>query len=190
MSWSRVTLLTAVGAGILWAAGCGPKRPPAVATTAPGAGAASSQPTEPQQPVDAGPDIHPLSDESAAGRDLATSGVRAGEESPLADVHFDFDTATLSAQARETLAQHAQWLKAHPGARVTIEGHCDERGTVEYNLALGEQRARAVRDYLVELGVAGARLTTASYGKERPLDPGHDEAAWARNRRAHFAVAG
>ena len=86
------------------------------------------------------------------------------------------------------LEKHALWLQGQRDARVTIEGHCDERGTVEYNLALGEQRARAVRDYLTSLGVAAARLKVVSYGKERPLDPGSDDAARARNRRAHFNV--
>ena len=87
------------------------------------------------------------------------------------------------------LARHAEWLKARPAAKVTVEGHCDERGTVEYNLALGDKRAHAVRDYLVSLGVPADRLQAVSYGKERPMDSGHGEAAWAQNRRAHFAVS-
>jgi peptidoglycan-associated lipoprotein len=96
----------------------------------------------------------------------------------------------LSDAARQTLGQDAAWLQAHAGAKVTVEGHCDDRGTVEYNLALGEHRARAAKDYLVSLGVAGGRLRTVSFGKEKPLDTGSGEAAWARNRRAHFVVAG
>ena len=91
-------------------------------------------------------------------------------------------------EARSVLEKHALWLQGQRDVRVIVEGHCDERGTVEYNLALGEQRARAVRDYLASLGVAGARLRVVSYGKERPLDPGSDAAAMARNRRAHFNV--
>jgi peptidoglycan-associated lipoprotein len=112
------------------------------------------------------------------------------EGGPLADIRFELDSSALSDAARQTLGQHAAWLKAHAGARVTIEGHCDARGTVEYNLALGEHRARAARDYLVSLGVATGRLHTVSFGKEKPLDPGNDDAAWAKNRRAHFVVAG
>jgi peptidoglycan-associated lipoprotein len=112
------------------------------------------------------------------------------EGGPLADIRFELDSSALSDAARQTLGQHAGWLKAHAGARVTIEGHCDERGTVDYNLALGEHRARAVMEHLVSLGVAAGRLHTVSFGKEKPLDPGSDEAAWAKNRRAHFVVAG
>ena len=98
------------------------------------------------------------------------------------------DSAALTDEARTILEKHALWLQGQRELRVIVEGHCDERGTVEYNLALGEQRARAVRDYLASLGVAAARLKVVSYGKERPLDPGSDEAAMARNRRAHFNV--
>jgi peptidoglycan-associated lipoprotein len=87
-----------------------------------------------------------------------------------------------------TLEKHALWLQNQRDVRLRLEGHCDERGTVDYNLALGEQRAQAARDYLLSLGVAPERLATVSYGKERPLDPGHEESAWARNRRVHFAV--
>ncbi len=112
------------------------------------------------------------------------------EGGPLADIRFELDSSALTDAARQTLGQHAAWLKAHAGARVTIEGHCDDRGTVDYNLALGEHRARAAKDYLVSLGVAAGRLHTVSFGKEKPLDPGSDEAAWAKNRRAHFVVAG
>ena len=86
------------------------------------------------------------------------------------------------------MEKNAAWLQAHRQAKVLVEGHCDERGTVEYNLALGEQRARAARDSLVGLGVAAERLRTVSYGKERPLDPASSEVAWAKNRRAHFTV--
>ena len=103
-------------------------------------------------------------------------------------IRFDLDSSTLSEAARGTLEKHALWLQSHREARVTVEGHCDERGTVEYNLALGDQRARTTRDYLVSLGVSGERLKAVSYGKERPLDPAQTEEAFARNRRAHFAV--
>ena len=99
------------------------------------------------------------------------------------------DSAALGDEARATVESHALWLQGHRDVAVTVEGHCDERGTVDYNLALGEQRARATRDYLVSLGVAAERLRVVSYGKERPLDPGSDESAWARNRRARFAVS-
>jgi peptidoglycan-associated lipoprotein len=101
-------------------------------------------------------------------------------------VYFDFDQATLSDLAKETLVRNAEWLRSNPQVRVQIEGHCDERGTAEYNLALGQRRAEAVRGYLASLGIDGSRLVTISYGKERPADPGHSEEAWARNRRVEF----
>jgi peptidoglycan-associated lipoprotein len=104
----------------------------------------------------------------------------------LNPVHFDFDRADIRAGDREILTRHGEYLTDNPSVRVTIEGHCDERGTVEYNLALGERRARAARDFLESYGVSGSRMETISYGKERPADPGHDESAWARNRRAEF----
>ena len=101
---------------------------------------------------------------------------------------FDFDSYVLSDAARGVLDQDAKLLRANSGLKVTIEGHCDERGTVEYNQALGEKRAQAARDYVVAAGVEASRLQIISYGKERPFDPGHDEAAWAKNRRAHFVL--
>jgi peptidoglycan-associated lipoprotein len=103
-------------------------------------------------------------------------------------VFFDTDSYTLDARARAVLDAQAQWLNAHPNVRVTIEGHCDERGTREYNLALGDRRANAVRDYLQSRGVSPARMQTISWGKERPAVDGHDENAWAQNRRAVTVV--
>jgi peptidoglycan-associated lipoprotein len=137
--------------------------------------------------VDPGRDL-PIADDAASSEDFPTSET-LGPDSPLADVRFEYDRATLSDEARATLEKHALWLQGRRNAKVTVEGHCDERGTVEYNLALGEQRARAVHDYLVQLGVAAERMRTVSYGKERPLDPSNTAEAMARNRRAHFAVA-
>src|SRR5258708_15318088 len=104
--------------------------------------------------------------------------IRAGD---LQAVFFDLDSAVLTESARGTLDQDAKMLREHGGANVVIEGHCDERGTVEYNQALGEKRAQAARDYLVAAGITATRLEIISYGKERPFDPGHDEAAWAKN---------
>jgi peptidoglycan-associated lipoprotein len=112
----------------------------------------------------------------------------AGEEGPLKDVHFAFDSIELDETARGVLRDNGNWLKDHTRAKVEIEGHCDERGTVEYNLALGARRARAAKDYLVTLGVAADRLTTISYGEELPLCHEHTEECWAKNRRAHFVV--
>ncbi len=104
------------------------------------------------------------------------------------DVHFDFDSATLTPEAQDILKKKAQWLQDNPGKSITISGNCDERGTNEYNLALGERRAASAKAFLVDLGISASRITTVSYGEERPLDPGHNEAAWAKNRRDHFTI--
>jgi peptidoglycan-associated lipoprotein len=104
------------------------------------------------------------------------------------DVYFDFDSSVLLPAAQEVLRNKAEWLRKYPQASVMIEGHCDERGTGEYNIALGDRRAESAKAFLIDLGVRPSRLTTVSFGEERPLDPGHDEAAWARNRRAHFVL--
>jgi peptidoglycan-associated lipoprotein len=106
----------------------------------------------------------------------------------LVDTYFDFDRSSLSFEAREQLAKSAQFLQERPQFMVTLEGHCDERGTSEYNLALGERRARAARDYLVSLGVPASRLATISYGEERPVCTEPEESCWWQNRRAHPVV--
>lgn len=114
----------------------------------------------------------------------------AEEESGLfRNVYFDFDSAVVNSGGREDAQFNAKVLQENPDVHITLEGHCDERGTAEYNLALGEKRARAVRELLTSLGVPGSRLETISYGKEVPLDPGHDEAAWKKNRRVHFSAS-
>ena len=109
-------------------------------------------------------------------------------ESPLAPVYFALDGFDVSAEGRAVLQASAQVLRQQPTWQVTVEGHCDERGTAEYNLSLGERRAVAAKTYLMSLGVAAERLRTVSYGKEFPFDPGHDEGAWTKNRRAHFVI--
>ncbi|MGQ9921440.1 MAG: peptidoglycan-associated lipoprotein Pal [Desulfobacca sp.] len=106
------------------------------------------------------------------------------------DVHFDFDQATLTPESRQILQKKAAFLQRHPEVQITIEGHCDQRGSSDYNLALGQRRADAVKTYLEDLGIAGNRLATVSYGKEQPLDPEMNEAAFARNRRAHLVIGG
>ena len=110
------------------------------------------------------------------------------EESQLKDVNFDFDKSDIRPDARDILKNNADWIKANAKSKIQIEGHCDERGTNEYNLALGERRANAVKKYLVSLGIEADSLYTISYGEELPIDPGHSEDAWSKNRRAHFLV--
>ena len=104
------------------------------------------------------------------------------------DIYFDFDSIQLSPQAQEILTKKGKWLRDNPAATVTIEGHCDNRGTNEYNLALGEGRAQSAKTFLMDLGVDVSKLRTISYGEERPLDPQQTESAWAKNRRAHFVI--
>ena len=104
------------------------------------------------------------------------------------DVHFNFDDATLTSEAVEILNQKVAYLRDNPGVSVTVEGHCDERGTAEYNMALGERRAQSIVSFLVNAGISADKLKAVSYGKEKPIDPGHNEAAWAKNRRGHFVL--
>ena len=104
------------------------------------------------------------------------------------DIYFEFDKSTLSPAAQDNLLRKAEWLRENPAATVTIEGNCDDRGTNEYNLALGDRRAESAKAFLVDLGIDPARLTTISYGEERPVDPRNTEEAWAKNRRDHFVV--
>lgn len=108
----------------------------------------------------------------------------------LADINFDFDRYDLRSDALALLAEHAKELKQSPNVKVVIEGHCDEWGSVEYNLALGERRASAVKSYLVKSGISADRISTISYGKEKPLDSRRTQAAWAKNRRAAFVIKG
>ena len=106
------------------------------------------------------------------------------------DIQFEYDRFTLTTTAREILRQKYDYLQNHPELDLLIEGHCDERGTIEYNVALGDRRAKSARDYLVRLGVRSSRIETISYGEEMPLDREHNEMAWARNRRAKFVIIG
>ena len=120
----------------------------------------------------------------------AEAGVAVTEEKPsrFDDVRFDFDKSEVREDGRRTCQVVADYLKKNPRAKLVIEGHCDDRGTAEYNLALGDRRATAVMTYLVSLGVSKEALSTVSFGKEKPLDPGSNEEAWAKNRRAHFVL--
>ena len=152
------------------------------ATTAPGAVGEAPMKEAPPAPV------APTPAEQLAS--AAAAGVAVTEEKPsqFADVLFDFDKSEVTEDGRRTCQVVADYLKKNPRAKLQIEGHCDERGTAEYNLALGDRRATAVMTYLVSLGVSKEALSTVSFGKEKPLDPGHDEEAWAKNRRAHFVL--
>jgi peptidoglycan-associated lipoprotein len=104
------------------------------------------------------------------------------------DIYFEFDSIRLAPDAQEILVKKSKWLRANPSAKITIEGHCDNRGTTEYNLALGEGRAESVSSFLVDLGIDSSRLNTISYGEERPIEHAQSERGWAKNRRAHFKI--
>lgn len=104
------------------------------------------------------------------------------------DIRFDFDSAVLLPMAEDLLRKKAEWMRKNPGVSATVEGHCDERGTNQYNLALGDRRAASAKTYLINLGIDAARLEAISYGEEQPVAAGHDEASWAKNRRAHFVL--
>jgi peptidoglycan-associated lipoprotein len=125
-----------------------------------------------------------------AGPAAAGPAAAAPAASPLKDVFFDYDKAAVKDDQKAALNDDIAWLKGNAKAKVLLEGHCDERGTAEYNLGLGERRAKAVKDYLIAAGIPADRISTISYGKERPFVLGHDESAWKWNRRAHFVLQG
>mgnify|MGYP001765939059 FL=1 len=158
---------------VVLAAGCG-KKPQVVTETPPPQ--TEVQP-EPSAPVEPPPAPAPTIDYA----DLAPG------EYGIEDVFFAYDVSALTEAAMAVLDKNARIMNEHPQVNYLVEGHCDERGTIEYNLALGEKRAKSVVNYLVSLGVAPARLRVVSYGEEHPFAQGHDESAWAANRRAHFA---
>jgi peptidoglycan-associated lipoprotein len=131
---------------------------------------------------------------SVSGQSSSLDQLKKGESvgtplsSPLKDIYFDFDRADLRADAREILKANADWLKKYPAATVQIEGHCDERGTAEYNLALGAKRAQTAKDFLVTLGIPEQRLSTVSYGQELPVCTEHSEECWQKNRHDRFVA--
>lgn len=127
---------------------------------------------------DSGMDSSPMS--------FDASGSDSGGINGLVTVHFEYDKSTLTSMVKKDLASNAEWIKSNPKTIIQIEGHCDNRGTIEYNLALGERRAQAVKNYLVGLGVPADRLSIISYGEEKPFVQGDTEEAWAKNRRANF----
>jgi peptidoglycan-associated lipoprotein len=200
----HVLFAVAVLIGSVALYGC-PKRPevlqaapapagPAAATVpgaapsqaAPGPQTAETPVTRPAAPAEQ--PVRPAPAPGAPGAPAAQPG--APGPSPLKDVFFDYDKSNIRDDQKAALNDNVGWLKGNGGAKVLLEGHCDERGTAEYNLGLGERRAKAVKDYLIAAGIAADRISTISYGKERPFVLGHDESAWKWNRRGHFVVQG
>lgn len=120
---------------------------------------------------------------------LREQALKAAQEQFInEDVHYDYDSAAIKDTEKDILNKKAQFMKDNANVATTVEGHCDERGTAEYNIALGEKRANAAKAFLVDLGIDGSRLEAKTFGKEQPIDPGHTEEAWAKNRRAHFVI--
>ena len=154
------------------------KKPPIARPTAPPPPAAETVPARPPAPPE------PIRDESVGSASLDD----LNRNSPLRPVFFELDSSDLTPEGQRILDGNAGVLKQHATWTISIEGHCDERGSAEYNLALGERRALSARAYLISLGLPADRLRTVSYGKEFPFDPGHDESAYAKNRRAHFVI--
>jgi peptidoglycan-associated lipoprotein len=189
MKAARSIALLVACTALLTAVACGKKTPPVARPTPPPPPPAETAPPRPPAPPE--PAREPVVVPPDPVRDDAISSASLDElnkNSPLKPVYFELDSSDLSAANQKTLDEDAALIKRYSSWTVTIEGHCDERGSAEYNLALGERRAMAARTYLISLGIAATRLRTVSYGKEFPFDPGHDEAAFAKNRRAHFVI--
>src|SRR5262245_20540298 len=193
MSRTRQVGVVVVLVAALIGTGCGKKKaavpkptpPPAATTPGPEPPAVPTPPPPPQRVDDALPvPPQPLADDAVANRSLD----ELNRDSPLKPVFFGLDSADLDDAGRAAASANAEVLKRYPSWIITVEGHCDERGTAEYNLALGERRATVVKTYLTSLGISPERVRTVSYGKEFPFSPGHTEDAWAQNRRGHFVI--
>ena len=168
-----LALLLSLIALVVWLNGC---------STTPSTPPADEQAQVSSTDISQQPDIAGIGDQ-----EIREEGIPSHEDvAGLQRIHFDFDQFTLSDEARDTLTQNANYLKANSGIQAVIEGHCDERGSDEYNLALGESRALAAKKYLISLGISPQRLSVISYGEEKPLDPRMTEEAWTLNRRAEF----
>ena len=176
----------------LVALACAPKKPAATPQPAPpssGPTAAPSAPPAPPRAPQRVDDVQPIAEPVLREDTIANRSLDdLNRDSPFKPAFFGLDSSDLDDTGRAVVSANAEILKRYPTWNITIEGHCDERGTAEYNLALGERRAIAVKTYLVGLGIAADRLRTVSYGKEFPFDMGHTESAWAANRRAHFVI--
>jgi peptidoglycan-associated lipoprotein len=185
--WMATVWVSALALGVLLA-GCPKKKPVTVAddmsdtTPAPAPAPQEVEAPAAPAPVDQTP--------SPWDQDLQTAQEEAERLGLIGDVYFDFDKYELKQEARDRLEKNAAFMRDKPQFVFTIEGHCDERGTNEYNLALGDRRANAARDYLVSLGVPAARVRTISYGEERGFCGEHNESCWWRNRRGHFVISG
>lgn len=184
-----MTATLAIVLAVSMAAGCARQEAP---VTTPGPPPALPPPVAapaPPQPPSRVEETLPVLPESIEEDAIASRSLdEMNRDSPLAPAFFGLDSAELDDAGRAVVTANAELLRTYPTWAVTVEGHCDERGTAEYNLALGQRRAIAVKTYLVSLGIDPDRVQTVSYGKEFPFDSGHDEGAWAKNRRGHFVI--
>jgi peptidoglycan-associated lipoprotein len=179
---AMMVALTLVGA-------CGKKKPPVARPTTPPPPASSTTAGRPPGPPEPVREAVPVPAEPIASDNLSSTDIDSlNKNSPFQPVFFALDEDVIDAAGQQSLNHNAELMKKYSTWIITIEGHADERGTAEYNLALGERRALAARNYLVSLGISAERLRTVSYGKEFPFEPGHEEASWSKNRRAHFVV--
>jgi peptidoglycan-associated lipoprotein len=189
MTMHRPPIFFVTALMLVLAAGCKKPAPPIARPTPPpdatstaDANRVPAPPTPVSEPRPVPPE--PIAEDPISARDIGD----INKNSPFQPVFFALDSSEVDALAQKTLNANAEIMKKYPTWVITVEGHADERGTAEYNLALGERRAMSARTYLVSLGISADRLRTVSYGKEFPFDPGHDEAAWAKNRRAQFVL--
>lgn len=182
------TLLVPVVVLTIVVGACAKKTPPVARPMPPpvvNTGGGPPPPPAPPQPVNEPVPVPPMPAEDTIG---SKSLDDLNRDSPLQPLYYALDQSDVSVEGQQVLQANAAVMKKYPTWQVTIEGHSDERGTAEYNLALGERRALAAKNYLVSLGIPADKLRTVSYGKEFPFDAGHDEAAWSKNRRAHFVI--
>ena len=184
----KFALLAFVLSMLVAVTACGKKKAPAIEPApVPAAETPAPEPPAPRPPtaiVDNTPAVPRVRDEAVSSASLDD----LNRNSPLKPVFFALDSSDIDPVAKATLDADAAVLRQNSSWVITIEGHCDERGTAEYNLALGDRRAAAAVAYLRSLGIVADRMKTVSYGKEFPFDPGHDEGAWSKNRRAHFVI--
>jgi peptidoglycan-associated lipoprotein len=193
MFMKRFAFFTVITILMAMVAACGGRRPPvpnAPPPPAPTAFPEAAPPTAAARPPDPPPVPTETSIRSTPLGSYDTKSIEEinGPDSPLKAIYFAYDSDEIDEASRKVLAANADVLKTYRTWVITVEGHCDERGTAEYNLALGDRRALAARNYLVSLGIAPERMRTVSYGKEFPFDPEHNESSWSKNRRAHFML--
>ncbi|HEX3580315.1 MAG TPA: peptidoglycan-associated lipoprotein Pal [Thermoanaerobaculia bacterium] len=188
-SRSRIGQLAAIAAAVVLFAGCRHARTVPAPVVAPQAAAVTPAPVPETKVAPPSSDfVSPKADNDGVGTDPLQATELADQKGWIRDAFYDFNSSTITPSSETNLDATSKWLRDHRRFDVLIEGHCDERGTEQYNLALGERRAWSAKEYLAARGIDPATMKVISYGKEKPFDDGHDEDAWAKNRRAHVAL--